>query len=63
MSKEKETDEIVWEDDFEEGHFYHTITAFEDLVDEYGFEKIIDNISDDLYIAMFDFFVPVEQDE
>lgn len=47
----------------EESYFYHTITAFENLVKEYGFDEIIANISDDLYMEMFDFFVPAVDEE
>ena len=49
--------------DSEEGHFYHTISAFEDLIEEYGFDQIMGNVSDEAYIEMFDFFVPVVDGE
>lgn len=42
----------------EENHFFHTLADFEELVNNYGFEAIMDNISDEVYIQMFDFFMP-----
>ena len=47
----------------EEGHFFHTISAFEDLVEKYGFDQIIENLSDETYIQMFDFFLPTLDEE
>lgn len=42
----------------EEAHFYHSLISFEEIVREHGMEKIMETIDDDVYIQMFDFFMP-----
>ena len=47
----------------EEGHFFFTLVQFEDLVREYGMAQIMDSVEDDIYMEMFDYFMPPDEGE
>ena len=59
----KETEDNIDSLSEEEAHYFHTLISFEELVREYGMEQIMETVEDDVYIQMFDFFMPPDNGE
>jgi len=62
MAEEMEFEPGLPQDE-EEAHFFFTLRAFEDLISEYGMEHIMEEVSDETYMDMFDFFMPPDVEE
>lgn len=56
--EEKDIDEVN-----EEANFVFTLQAIDELVNMYGVEKVIVNLSDSTYQAFFDYFMPPDEEE
>lgn len=53
MTKEFDMDEVN-----EEANFVFTLQTLDELVNMYGVEKVITNLSDKTYEAFFNYFMP-----